>query len=113
MNTERTAAKAAPGTTAAVLTLTLLGALFSSPAGAAPRQGDFTATGVKIHESYSTTSSARGHGNPGDGYTWMGGQANAEAVPCPDGSVKDHWTYIHNNRTGVEGYVSDCFIKEY
>ncbi|MEU3735347.1 hypothetical protein AB0E81_39155 [Streptomyces sp. NPDC033538] len=67
MNTKRTAAKTAPVTTVAVLTL--LGTLFSSPATAAPRQGDFTATGVKIHISYSTTSLARGHGNPGDGYT--------------------------------------------
>ncbi|MFE2280041.1 hypothetical protein ACFXAE_22980 [Streptomyces sp. NPDC059454] len=111
MNTKRTAAKTAPVTTVAVLTL--LGTLFSAPATAAPPQGDFTATGVKIHVSYSTTSFARGHGNPGDGYTWLGGQSNAEAVPCPDGSVKDHWTYVHNNRTGVEGYVSDCFIREY
>ncbi|MEU4490191.1 hypothetical protein AB0H94_35870 [Streptomyces purpurascens] len=110
MNTKRTAAKTTAITTAAVLTL--LATLFSSPATAAPPQGDFTATGVRIHSSYSTTSSVKGHGNPGDGYTWMGGQSNAEAVPCPDGSVKDHWTYVHNNRTGVEGYVSDCFIRE-
>ncbi|MEU4484419.1 hypothetical protein [Streptomyces purpurascens] len=94
--------------------LTLLGTLFSATAiAAAPPQGDFTARGVKIHSGYSTTSSVRGHGNPGDGYTHMGGQSNAESVPCPDGSVKDHWTYVHNNRTGVEGYVSDCFIREY
>ncbi|MFF7311592.1 hypothetical protein [Streptomyces sp. NPDC008137] len=111
MNTKHTAAKTTAVTTAAVLTL--LATLFSSPAAAAPPQGDFTATGVRIHSSYSTTSSVKGHGNPGDGYTWMGGQSNAEAVPCPDGSVKDHWTYGHNNRTGIEGYVSDCFIREH
>lgn len=43
----------------------------------------------------------------------MGGQSTgADEVRCPDGQVKDHWTYIHNNRTGVEGYVSDCFIRQ-
>ncbi|MFD8825378.1 hypothetical protein ACFV1C_23890 [Streptomyces sp. NPDC059605] len=100
---------------ASAAALTLLGVLSASvPAVAAdPPQGDFTATGVRIHSGYKLDSPVRGHGNPGDGYTWMGGQSTgADEVRCPDGQVKDHWTYIHNNRTGVEGYVSDCFIRE-
>ncbi|MFE9609925.1 hypothetical protein [Streptomyces sp. NPDC006012] len=99
----------------AVGALTLLSVLSAPGAAIAadPPRGDFTATGVKIHSGYKLDSSVRGHGNPGDGYTWMGGQSTgADEVRCPDGQVKDHWTYIHNNRTGVEGYVSDCFIRE-
>jgi hypothetical protein len=98
--------------------LILLGAL-SAPVSAfaaglpGPPQGDFTATGVRIHSSYRVNSTVRGHGNPGDGYTWMGGQdSSADNVRCPDGQTNDHWTYVHDNRTGVEGYVSNCFIRE-
>ncbi|MFJ8053640.1 hypothetical protein [Streptomyces luteogriseus] len=65
---------------------------------------------MRIHSSFSTTSSVEGHGNPERRVHLEDGQTNAEAVPCPDGSVQDHWTYVHNNRTGVEGYVSGCFI---
>jgi hypothetical protein len=82
----------------------------SSPA--AGRGGDFIAHGVKIRATPRLNGYVRGHGNPGDGYTWNGGQSFADPVTCPNGDVLDHWTYVINNRTKVEGYVSDCFIKE-
>ncbi|MGW7418039.1 hypothetical protein [Streptomyces sp. NPDC054863] len=99
----------------ATAALALSGAVLTpSPAAAADPQGDFTAHGVKIRSGYTLNSRVRGHGNPGDGFTWMGGQSTgADPVTCPDGRVDDHWTYVHNNRTGVEGYVSDCFIRRF
>ncbi|GAA4131402.1 hypothetical protein GCM10022416_10070 [Actinomadura keratinilytica] len=86
------------------------------PVGAAhadPPKGDFIARGVKIRAAPRLNAPVRGHGNPGDGFTWNGGQSFADPVTCPNGEVKDHWTYVINNRTKVEGYVSDCFIKEF
>ena len=82
-------------------------------APAAGRGGDFIAHGVKIRATPRLDGYVRGHGNPGDGYTWNGGQSFADPVTCPNGDVLDHWTYVINNRTKVEGYVSDCFIKEH
>ncbi|GAA4064297.1 hypothetical protein [Actinomadura miaoliensis] len=76
------------------------------------RGGDFTAHGVKIRAVPRLNGHVRGHGNPGDGFTWNSGQSFADPVTCPNGEVKDHWTYVINNRTKVEGYVSDCFIRE-
>ncbi|MGW2310061.1 hypothetical protein [Actinomadura luteofluorescens] len=82
------------------------------PARAADIGGDFTEPGVRIRATPRLNGYVRGLGNPGDGYTWNGGQSFADPVTCPNGDVKDHWTYVINNRTRVEGYVSDCFIRE-
>ncbi|MGI5163897.1 hypothetical protein ACQEU3_06030 [Spirillospora sp. CA-253888] len=81
------------------------------PAWAAAPGGDFTGHGVKIRETPRLNGKVRGHGNPGDRYTWHGGHGTADAVTCPNGEVKDHWTYVVNNRTRVHGFVSDCFIR--
>ncbi|WP_155885053.1 hypothetical protein [Actinomadura flavalba] len=79
---------------------------------AGPPTGDFTVRGVRIRATPRRDGHVRGHGNPGDRYTWNGGQHWADQVTCPNGEVKDHWTYVINNRTKVEGYVSDCYIRE-
>ncbi|MEU9838567.1 hypothetical protein AB0C69_05015 [Actinomadura sp. NPDC048032] len=84
----------------------------AAPARVADRTGDFTVPGVRIRATPRLDGRVRGIGNPGDGYTWNGGQSFADPVTCPNGDVKDHWTYVINNRTRVEGYVSDCFIQE-
>ncbi|MGI5207521.1 hypothetical protein ACQEU6_38835 [Spirillospora sp. CA-108201] len=83
-----------------------------APARVADIGGDFTEPGVRIRATPRLDGRVRGLGNPGDGYTWNGGQSFADPVTCSNGDVKDHWTYVINNRTRVEGYVSDCFVRE-
>ncbi|GGT95037.1 hypothetical protein [Actinomadura citrea] len=83
-----------------------------APARVADIGGDFTEPGVRIRATPRLNGRVRGLGNPGDRYTWNGGQSFADPVTCSNGDVKDHWTYLINNRTRVQGYVSDCFVKE-
>jgi len=81
---------------------------------AAPARYDFTASGVNIHTGPHVGDTVVGQGNPGDGLVYhnsKGGGAGADWVGCPDGSGSTVWDEVTDIRTGVRGWVSECFLS--
>ncbi|HEX4252512.1 MAG TPA: hypothetical protein VH008_31920, partial [Pseudonocardia sp.] len=50
-----------------------------------------------------------GFGNRGDRVSQLGSQ-RGDRVRCRDGQPSDRWLRVRNQRNGVVGWVSDCFI---
>ncbi|MFK0297070.1 hypothetical protein ACIQU6_42290 [Streptomyces sp. NPDC090442] len=79
-------------------------------AASAPRlrasQGDFAGQGIRIH-----TASASGAPTVGEGYRGVGltyyGVAEGEYI---NDRHSDLWAHIKDNRTGVAGWLSTCYI---
>jgi hypothetical protein len=89
---------------AAVATLVPLAGTADAGPG---NQDDFVGTNVNIHGSIG--GPVIGKGNQGDGATWLEADPGP-AVTCPDGHVDTGRNLVKDNRTGVTGYVSNCFL---
>lgn len=98
----RTAAGvAAGGVLAAVLTV-------AAPGTASAMGDDFAGYGINIRSAPAIGATVVGHGNRGDGLTSSGGITNGGVVYCPNPNAA--WWHIRDLRTGVVGWVSDCYV---
>lgn len=71
---------------------------------------DFNTNGVNIRSGPGTGYAVVGAGYVGDKID-ICGSTSGTFVDCGNGRRSDWWDEIINRRTGVHGYISQCFVN--
>jgi len=71
---------------------------------------DFNTDGVNIRSGPGTGYAAVGAGYRGDKID-ICSSGGGENVTCANGRVSAWWDLIIDRRTGVQGYISQCFVN--
>lgn len=71
---------------------------------------DFNTNGVNIRRGPGFGYGIVGAGYVGDKID-ICGSTSGDFVDCGNGRRTDWWDLIINRRTGVQGYVSECFVN--
>jgi hypothetical protein len=73
------------------------------------QRGEFSGYRVRMHTGPHVRDRVVGVGDRGDRVNQLGDQ-RGDRVRCRDGQLNDRWLRVRNQRNGVVGWVSDCYI---
>jgi uncharacterized protein YraI len=87
-----------------------VGAVQSTAACGQAWDADFNTDGVNIRSGPGTGYGAVGAGYRGDKID-ICASVGGESIACANGRVSAWWDQIIDRRTGVQGYISQCFVN--